>query len=80
MTNLRGSDINYNPVFFAYALFYPKRPSTESRLTLFIEASKVEGNMDYLSSQKIEVQPYDSISTQLLAYDYTGFKVCVHFN
>ena len=51
ITNLRGSDIDYNPVFFAYALFYPKRSAEESRLTLFINESKVADVREYLSSQ-----------------------------
>ena len=42
LTNLRGTDITFNPVFFAYALFYPKRSAEECRLELFIRAEKVE--------------------------------------
>lgn len=52
-TNLRGNDIEYNPVFFAYALFYPKRSAEESRLTLFVLDSKVAAIQDYLVSCKI---------------------------
>ena len=50
ITNLRGTDINYNPVFFAYALFYPKRSAEESRLELFVQDSKVADIRDYLAS------------------------------
>jgi len=50
LTNLRGTDISYNPVFFAYALFYPKVAEGESRVLLFIAESKVAGIQDYLTS------------------------------
>ena len=65
ITNLRGTDINYNPVFFAYALFYPKRGAEESRLELFVQDSKVAQILDYLASQKITVRPYEQITDQL---------------
>lgn len=38
ITNLRGNDIKFNPVFFAYALFFP---GEEARLQLFIDQSKL---------------------------------------
>lgn len=62
LTNLRGTDIEYNPVFFAYALFYPKVGAEESRVLLFIDESKVAGIQDYLTSQKIRIAPYESIA------------------
>ena len=68
ITNLRGTDIEYNPVFFSFALFFPKRPATESRVLLFIDDSKVEHIRDYLTSQKIETQPYQNIDQQLKTY------------
>ena len=54
ITNLRGTDIDYNPVFFAYALFFPKRSADEPRLQLFVESSKISGIQSYLQEQKIE--------------------------
>jgi Xaa-Pro aminopeptidase len=35
--NLRGSDIEYNPVFFSYLLFYPK----DKKCDLYINQLKV---------------------------------------
>lgn len=55
MTNLRGTDIDYNPVFFSYLLFYPKREAEETRTVLFTDETKVANCRDYLTSQKIEV-------------------------
>lgn len=64
ITNLRGTDIEYNPVFFSYALFYPKRAadSEEPRVVLYITESKVAEIGDYLSEQKIKVCPYEAIT------------------
>mmetsp|Transcript_4085 Transcript_4085/g.5418 ORF Transcript_4085/g.5418 Transcript_4085/m.5418 type:complete len:122 (-) Transcript_4085:1062-1427(-) len=78
LTNLRGTDIEYNPVFFAYALFYPKVGADESRTLLFIDDSKIESSRDYLTSQKISVVPYDQISEKLSQYATEGIKVGVH--
>ena len=40
--NLRGSDIEYNPVFFAYLLFFPTKTDTHKhKVHLFINADKV---------------------------------------
>lgn len=74
-TNLRGTDIEYNPVFFSYALFYPKRSSEESRITLFVQESKVAAIGDYLASCKIEVKPYEAITAQLEELNTSGVKV-----
>ena len=38
---MRGTDIDYNPVFFSYMLFYPKRSAEETRLVLFTDENKV---------------------------------------
>ena len=76
-TNLRGTDIDYNPVFFSYLLFYPKRGENETRTVLFTDESKVAAIGDYLTSQKIEVRPYDKINEQLTEYSSLGIKVGV---
>ena len=78
LLNLRGTDIDYNPVFFSYALFWPKRGPEESRLELFIDASKVSEIGDYLSGQKIQVRPYESISEELTRLSCQEIKVGVH--
>lgn len=52
--NLRGSDIDYNPVFFAYALVTPEEA------TLYINESKLPKEVkDHLHGVKIA--PYDDI-------------------
>jgi len=55
LLNLRGSDIDFNPVFFAYLLFYPKTKSA----TLYVDQAKVGLVMEYLDSINVTVMPYD---------------------
>ena len=68
ITNLRGTDIEYNPVFFSYALFYPKR-AEDDRLVLYVSESKVADIADYLAEQKIKVLPYEQIEESLTTFN-----------
>lgn len=53
--NLRGSDIDFNPVFFSYAII------TAASATLYVEKSRFESNvMAHLEESGVEVKPYDS--------------------
>ncbi|KAF6753773.1 putative Xaa-Pro aminopeptidase P [Ephemerocybe angulata] len=53
--NLRGSDIDFNPVFFAYAVVTPQRA------VLFIQKSQLEESaLQYLGSA-VEIRPYGDI-------------------
>jgi Xaa-Pro aminopeptidase len=43
IVNLRGNDIDYNPVFFSYALFFPAiQEGDKSHVKLFITQKKVQ--------------------------------------
>ncbi|TDZ18331.1 putative Xaa-Pro aminopeptidase P [Colletotrichum orbiculare MAFF 240422] len=54
--NLRGSDIPYNPVFFAYAIITPHSA------TLFIDESKLgQETRHYLAASDISTQSYEVI-------------------
>lgn len=56
LTNLRGSDVDYNPVLVSYMLV------TDESATLFIDADKVNDEVrEYLSSQGIAVDDYENI-------------------
>ena len=78
LTNLRGTDISYNPVFFSYALFYPKRDASESRILLFINDSKLANVADHIEASKITIAPYESIEEKLTQYANEGVKIGVH--
>ncbi|KAJ2880417.1 hypothetical protein H4R27_004730, partial [Coemansia aciculifera] len=56
--NLRGGDIDYNPVFFAYALV------TKTDVTLYIDDTKLDSNVrSHL--QGIKTRPYSTIFGEL---------------
>ena len=57
LLNLRGSDIEYNPLFFSYLLI----EKSSSRLTLFLNPDKVREIPDYLSSNNIHVHAYEEV-------------------
>jgi len=62
--NLRGSDIDYNPVFFSYAIV------TQDSATLYVDSSKLTPEAkSYLDDNKIAVKPYDDlfVDTKALA-------------
>ena len=42
ITNLRGSDIQCNPVFFSYLLFHTSKGDQKPRIELFINSVKVQ--------------------------------------
>jgi Xaa-Pro aminopeptidase len=55
--NLRGSDIQYNPVFFAYAIV-----PAQSDPVLYISESKLSEEAKFhLKEANVTVRPYESI-------------------
>lgn len=58
--NLRGSDIDYNPVFYAYLLI--EKNEVKPLLHLFIEATKIAGVAPYLASTGVVIHPYTSVT------------------
>ncbi len=64
ITNLRGSDVEYNPVLVSYMLV------TDDSAVLFIEECKLTVDVkSYLLSQGISVAPYGEIWNALKGYD-----------
>ncbi len=64
ITNLRGSDVEYNPVLVSYMLV------TDDSAVLFIEECKLTADVkSYLLSQGISVAPYGEIWNALKKYD-----------
>lgn len=58
--NIRGNDVDYNPVVIAYALV------DEKTATLFIALEKItEATQKYLDENKIHVKNYSSIHSEL---------------
>ncbi len=66
ITNLRGSDVSYNPVFLAHLLI------TTSRAMLFVGANKVDTALaSRLSADGITLAPYAQAVQSLSALDKT---------
>jgi len=60
--NLRGSDVNYNPIFVAHALIGPERVS------LFVAEGKVPAALRaVLAADGVDVQPYANAAAALAA-------------
>ncbi len=60
LTNLRGSDVDYNPVFLAHMLI------TTATATLFVDGQKVDKNIaQHLADAGIEVADYAAIKSAL---------------
>lgn len=58
--NLRGNDIEFNPVFIAYTLIGPEKTS------LFIDSEKLSDEIrKSLTSDGIEIEAYDAVSETL---------------
>ncbi|THH04905.1 hypothetical protein EW145_g5189 [Phellinidium pouzarii] len=57
--NLRGSDIDFNPVFLAYAVI------TLDKAVLFVNSEQVDDDLREHLGDDVELQPYDSIFTYL---------------
>lgn len=58
--NLRGNDIPYNPVFFAYAVITP------TTTTLYVDESKLPGDAKAQLSS-VTIRPYESIFSDIAA-------------
>ena len=59
--NLRGNDIEYNPVFFSYMVI-----SKESKkIVLFTNPDKAVDVAEYLAGIGVEIQPYENVADYL---------------
>ena len=63
LLNLRGSDIAYNPVFFAYLLFISHKNGGVWRL--YIDSDKTVDVTEHLELDGVTVHPYQQITADL---------------
>ncbi|KAF5389726.1 hypothetical protein D9757_006003 [Collybiopsis confluens] len=63
--NLRGSDIDYNPVFFSYAVvhFHPESESKTPTAILFLQRDTVDRDAQLSSAlgPQVEIRPYETV-------------------
>lgn len=75
LSNLRGSDVEFNPVFLAHMLI------TKDSATLFIDNAKLDDKVrTHLQHAGIDIDDYDAINGALSAFDsllLDGKKVAV---
>ena len=69
LLNLRGNDIEYNPVFFAYAIFH-KDQNNHGKVDLFIDETKISDDeiKEYLTSINVTVYAYTAIEEKIKEY------------
>lgn len=71
--NLRGSDVHCNPVFVSYLLI------SSNNATLYINREKLaEDVCEYLSTENIDVEEYESVETGLKNYTGKSLLIDVH--
>jgi Xaa-Pro aminopeptidase len=56
---LRGSDIDFNPVFFAYSLV------TDNEVILYIDEKKITPQVHEHLGDSVQIKPYHSIFSHL---------------
>lgn len=67
LLNLRGKDIQYNPLFFSFLLVHASYPGYQ--IILFVDPEKTDEIQSYLDINHIEVRPYESVAQYLGAID-----------
>lgn len=70
--NLRGSDIECNPVFFSYAII------TGTEAILYLDLDKVTEQVERLLSSSITLKPYSVFFTDLEELNLDGKKLLVN--
>lgn len=75
LTNLRGQDISYNPLFFSYAIIYKKGDIQTIRL--YIDEVKVKNVTEYLTENNIEIAPYTQVFEDLCTGEFKDLKFIV---
>lgn len=67
ITNLRGKDVECNPVFLSYLFI------SESEIKIFMEPSEVDETVrKYLNDNSIEILDYDDVLSFLKNYSFVG--------
>ena len=65
LTNIRGGDVDYNPVALSYALI------TADEFVLFIQENELTDEFRaYASKYEIKLQPYENVYDFLKSYDF----------
>lgn len=81
LTNLRGNDIEYNPLFFSYLIFHNKKDDQPYKVDLFVDKTKVAAQevADFLQANNVTVHEYGQLKEKIAEYGASlqGKKVVV---
>lgn len=69
--NLRGSDVPFNPIFFAYTIV------TLTHSTIFVDADKLSDEVRAFLPKETEIKPYKAIFDSARALAKSGEKVFI---
>lgn len=78
ITNLRGQDIDYNPLFYSYAVVYKKEDAYAIRL--YVDEVKTKNVTEYLKDNNIEIAPYKQVFEDLSTGDFKDMKIVLDAN
>lgn len=72
--NLRGKDIDFNPVFKSYLLLNFKNPG-KFHGSLFIDEKKIGPEVEkYLAENNIKIKPYEEIASSLKEIELNNLR------
>jgi Xaa-Pro aminopeptidase len=76
--NLRGNDISYNPVFFAYLIFH--KEGETYKVDLFMNKDKASDPevMKYLGENHVSLYGYQEVDAKIAEYAAEGKKISIH--
>ena len=80
LTNLRGADISYSPLFIAYAVVY--QHNDKNQIAIYYDGDLTEEIKNYFHENSISIKPYRHIFKDLIALPFAGensskFKIAV---
>lgn len=79
LTNLRGQDIPFNPLFYSYAVVY-KHTDGGYNIRLYIDDVKTKNVEAYLTDNRIEVAPYAQVFDDLSSGIFKDSKIVLDMN
>jgi Xaa-Pro aminopeptidase len=71
LLNIRGSDVDYNPVTIAYVIV------TQTDATLFVDAKKLSGPVRKVLETNVQIRPYSGMGSACARLRKRGAKVWV---
>ena len=69
MFNIRGGDVEYSPLTYAYALLFAKPQADGTAALLFIDPAKISPAVEAHLGRDVRVAPYDGLDHELTAMD-----------